>query len=259
MSPEFSPSPPLPALFKGLALFTPGGDMVYCIDPDKKQRWHLQLCALLQELLNLAEPPHFLVPCYTATIDRWRDPKTQEIIQHAEAYPLVMQHQALLNAAFGTGSVVWQTVPQVSEMCDRPILERYRHQFPTLWDNHDLIVQFAGNDLEAPAPFHTLAAQHLSSAQQQESFGYILRLYVAGNTTTTETILRNLHGLLEQTLNQPYTLRVIDIYKHPEQAESDRITATPTLVRVHPRPVRRLVGEMKEVDQLLQVFASFED
>lgn len=239
-------------------MFTPGGDMVYCIDPDKQQRWHLQLCALLQELLDLPEPPHFLVPCYTATIDRWRDPRTQDIVQHAEAYPLVLQHQALLNAAFGTGSLTWQAVPQVAEMCDRPILQRYREQFPTLWETHDLIVQFPGQELGATTPAQRLAPPAAPSAEP-ETTGYILRLYVAGNNATTEGILRNLHELLERSLNQPYTLRVIDIYKHPEEAESDRITATPTLVRVHPRPVRRLVGELKEVDQLLQVFASFED
>jgi len=259
MSPDFSTSPSLPTLFKGLALFTPGGDMVYCIDPDKKQRWHLQLCALLQELLDLAEPPHFLVPCYTATIDRWRDPRTQDIIQHAEAYPLVLRHQALLNAAFGTGSLTWQAVPQVAEVCDRPILERYRQQFPSLWDNHDLIVQFSGNELGAVTPAQPFNSNPFNASKPQPSTGYILRLYVAGNNAVTEGILRNLHELLERSLNQPYTLRVIDIYKNPEQAESDRITATPTLMRVHPRPVRRLVGELKEVDQLLQVFASFED
>jgi circadian clock protein KaiB len=258
MPPEFSASS-LPTLFKGLALFTPGGDMVYCIDPDKQQRWHLQLCALLQELLDLPEPPHFLVPCYTATIDRWRDPRTQDVVQHAEAYPLVLQHQALLNAAFGTGSLTWQAVPQVAEMCDRPILQRYREQFPTLWETHDLIVQFSGQELGAIAPTQRLAPPSADPNQPQATTGYILRLYVAGNNATTEGILRNLHALLERSLNQPYTLRVIDIYKNPEEAESDRITATPTLVRVHPQPMRRLVGELKEVDQLLQVFASFED
>lgn len=233
--------------------------MVYCIDPDKKQRWHLQLCALLQELLDLSEPPHFLVPCYTATIDRWRDPKSQDIIQHSEAYPLVLRHQALLNAAFGTGALTWQAVPQVAEVCDRPILERYRQQFPTLWETHDLIVQFSGPELGARQPVRNLSRNQFNAPNAKASTGYILRLYVAGNNATTEGILRNLHELLERSLNHPYTLRVIDIYTNPEQAESDRITATPTLMRVHPRPVRRLVGELKEVDQLLQVFASFED
>ncbi|HEY9642884.1 MAG TPA: hypothetical protein V6C57_20515, partial [Coleofasciculaceae cyanobacterium] len=88
------------ALFKGIALFTPGGDLVYCIDPKKQNRWHMQLCAVFQELLGLTELPHFLLPCYTATIDRWIDPHTQEIQTFAEASPLVLRHQALLNVLF---------------------------------------------------------------------------------------------------------------------------------------------------------------
>ncbi|MFM7558989.1 MAG: circadian clock protein KaiB, partial [Cylindrospermopsis raciborskii] len=59
--------PSLPQVFKGIALFTPGGDLIYCIDPSKQKRWHLHLCGVLQQILNLSEPPHFLVPCYTAT------------------------------------------------------------------------------------------------------------------------------------------------------------------------------------------------
>ena len=59
-----------PLAFKGIALFTPGGDVVYCIDPKKQNRWHVQLCGLLQYLLNLPELPHFLVPSYAATLDR---------------------------------------------------------------------------------------------------------------------------------------------------------------------------------------------
>ncbi|MDJ0558735.1 MAG: circadian clock protein KaiB, partial [Microcystis sp. M53599_WE4] len=34
----------LPDIFKGIALFTPGGDLIYCIDPDKQTHWHLNLC-----------------------------------------------------------------------------------------------------------------------------------------------------------------------------------------------------------------------
>ncbi|NJL47349.1 MAG: circadian clock protein KaiB, partial [Leptolyngbyaceae cyanobacterium SM2_5_2] len=73
--------------FKGLALFTPGGDCVYAIDQHKRERWHLDLCAALQNALCLPELPNFLLPCYTATVDRWVDATSQELITVAEAYP----------------------------------------------------------------------------------------------------------------------------------------------------------------------------
>lgn len=94
-------------LFKGIALFTPGGDLIYSIDPNKQGRWHSHLCAALQEILDLPEPPHFLVPCYTATIDHWLDPRTQQVQTFAEAYPAVIRHQAILNTLFSREELVW--------------------------------------------------------------------------------------------------------------------------------------------------------
>jgi hypothetical protein len=61
----------------------------------------------LQEILNLPEPPHSLVPCYTVTIDHWLNPRTQQVQIFAEAYPAVMRHQAVLNTIFGTGGIYY--------------------------------------------------------------------------------------------------------------------------------------------------------
>ena len=130
-----------PQVFKGIALFTPGGDLVYCIDVHKQVRWHLHLCAALQENLSLLELPHFLVPCYTATIDRWIDAQSQHIQTSAEVYPLVSRHQALLNAIFELGDLVWQPITQSLESCSPMVLASYRDQFPQLWENHDLVLQ----------------------------------------------------------------------------------------------------------------------
>jgi circadian clock protein KaiB len=81
--------------------------------------------------------------------------------------------------------------------------------------------------------------------------GYVLRLFVAGHNSITERVLEKLYSLLEQLLDQPYSLKVIDVKQHPEQAELDQITATPTLIRIWPQPIRRIVGNLENVDQLL--------
>lgn len=238
--------------FKGIALFTPGGDLIYCIDPGKQGRWHLHLCAGLQEILNLPEPPHFLVPCYTATIDRWLDPQTQKIKTYAEAYPLVLQYQALLNVIFQT-DVAWQAAPVTEELCDPILLASYRSLFPQLWEEHQLVVQhersllsFSEAIASAPQPAIELKAPPA---------GYCLHLFIAGHSLATERILQSLRQVLEQ-FHYPYTLKVIDVLKHPEQAEIDQVTATPTLVKVSPKPVRRLVGNLDNVEKLLQMLTS---
>ncbi len=243
-------------LFKGIALFTPGGDLVYCIDPDKQNRWHLQLCAVLQEMLGLQELPHFLVPCYTATVDRWLDPRTQTIQTFAEACPLVWRHQALLNAVFGTSNLVWKSGPCPEAICDASVLATHRTQFPQLWQDHDLVVRLG------PAQSPTLSGPQGSTLSWsplnpgQETQGYVFRLFVSGHTTATEHILQSLHQTLEQALQQPYTLKIVDIYKHPELAEVDQISATPTLVKVWPQPVRRVVGDLDNIHKVLRILAN---
>jgi circadian clock protein KaiB len=252
---------PLPQLFKGIALFTPGGDLIYCIDPSKKSRWHLHLCAALQEILSLSEPPHFLVPCYTATVDRWLNPQTQQLQISAEAYPPVIRHQTLLNAVFETGDLVWHL--REDELCNPMVIATYYHQFPELWENHELIVQFPNSTSESEVESKSLLGlRKLSRGEElslladtepthkSETQGYVLRLFVSGNNAATERTLQALHHVLEQALRQPYTLKVIDVFKHPEQAEADQISATPTLIQVWPRPVRRIVGELNDVEQI---------
>ena len=89
----------------------------------------------------------------------------------------------------------------------------------------------------------------------QDPPGYVLRLFVAGHSATTEKILQNLHESLERSLGYPYTLKVIDVLTNPEQAEIDQVSATPTLVKVWPHPIRRIVGNLDDMDKLLQRLA----
>ncbi|NJN87166.1 MAG: circadian clock protein KaiB [Leptolyngbyaceae cyanobacterium SL_7_1] len=238
--------------FKGIALFTPGGDLVYCIDPYKQNRWHLQLCAVLQEVLKLTEPPHFLVPCYTATVDCWVDAHRQRLAIYAEAGLPVLQYQAILNAVFQTGDLVWKAAPGLRELCDPVMLAGYRQQFPQLWQEHDLVMQV---ETIKPEGRSTRQSLSWSPPAMEESKGYVLRLFVSGNNASTESILQNLHELLEQSLPYPYTLKVVDIYKHPELAEENQVTATPTLVKIWPSPIRRIAGELNDANKILQMLS----
>ncbi|CDN16889.1 Circadian oscillation regulator KaiB [Richelia intracellularis] len=240
----------LPQVFKGIALFTPGGDIVYCIDPSKQGRWHYHLCATLQTILDLPEPPHFLVPYYTAAIDHWLDPHTDKIRTFAEAYPGVIRHKAILNAIFGTEELVWQPAPCQEGLCDRMVLTTYRSSFPQLWEDHDIIVPV---DISEPKSLYDPPVTTKEEFNLKTQ-GYVLRLFVAGHSAGTERILQNLHDLLEKHLGQPYTLKVVDVLTHPEQAEVNQISATPNLVKVWPHPVRRIAGNLDNTDRLLQFF-----
>jgi circadian clock protein KaiB len=251
MPEDFSASstPDSTTLFKGIALFTPGGDLVYCIDYTKQNHWHLQLCSVLQEVLGLTEPPHFLVPCYTATVDRWLDPKTQAYKTVAESAPFVVRHQALLNVLFGE-ELTWNPT-DAGAACDFAVITAYQKQFPQLWEDHDLIIRYEKVVSLPSEPGRVTAAW--SPMIQENQSGYVLRLFVAGSSGGTERILRKLHSLLDQSLQQPYTLKVIDVQKHPDLAEADQVAATPTLMRVWPSPVKRIVGELEDAEAIVRI------
>ncbi len=245
-----------PKLFKGIALFTPGGDLVYCIDQDKKSHWHLQLCVMLQELLGLPEPPHFLVPCYTATVDQWQDDRDQNLQIAAEASPLVLRYQPLLNALFGTGNLQWQSTSLQSHICDLKVLASYREQFPDLWQNHELVVNLGGRSPKLPIAQQRSHPTGSNPIEPDPSLsqGFVLRLFVSDDTMKTERILKHLYHLLETSVHQPYTLKVIDVCKNPEQAEHNQVTATPTLMKIWPKPVKRLVGDLTDPSKIQALF-----
>ncbi|ACB49786.1 circadian clock protein [Crocosphaera subtropica ATCC 51142] len=245
----------VPELFKGIALFTPGGDLVYCVDNNKQVHWHSQLCLVLQELLKLPEPPHFLVPGYTATIDRWFCTREKRVKTVAEVYPAVRRYEPLLNVLFNVKDVVWTTANWQEEVCDPVVIETYRSQFPQLWENHDLLVRLDERwEQELKTQFNPVETQKKDEFETNQ--GYILRLFVSGHHPSTKQTLKKIHHLLETQLSHPYTLKVIDIAKHPEMAETHHVSATPTLVRVWPKPTRRIVGELTDLSRVLQLITT---
>ena len=67
--------------------------------------------------------------------------------------------------------------------------------------------------------------------------------------------LENIRALREQELAGLYELEIIDVLEHPEAAEEARIVVTPTLIRVRPEPVRRLVGDLSDRTVMLTSLA----
>lgn len=78
-----------------------------------------------------------------------------------------------------------------------------------------------------------------------------LRLYVAGQTPRSVTAFANLKRLCEERLPGRYFIEVIDLAKHPQLAQGDQIIAIPTLVRKLPEPVKRVVGDLSNVERVI--------
>ena len=80
---------------------------------------------------------------------------------------------------------------------------------------------------------------------------YILKLYVAGNTPNSMRALKTLRNILEPEFRGVYALKVIDVLKNPQLAEEDKILATPTLSKILPPPVRRIIGDLSDRERVL--------
>lgn len=80
---------------------------------------------------------------------------------------------------------------------------------------------------------------------------YVLKLYVAGNTPNSIRALQTLNDILEQDFQGVYALKVIDVLKNPQLAEEDKILATPTLSKVLPPPVRKIIGDLSDRERVL--------
>ena len=78
-----------------------------------------------------------------------------------------------------------------------------------------------------------------------------LRLYVAGQTPNCLIAFKNLQELCRTHLDGRFRIEVIDLLEHPHLAKADEILAIPTLVRRLPPPLRKIVGDLSNVDRVL--------
>jgi circadian clock protein KaiB len=81
----------------------------------------------------------------------------------------------------------------------------------------------------------------------------LLRLFVTGRTGNSAKAINNLNQILntEKSIKGKYKLEVIDILKHPQLAEDEKIVATPVLEKTLPAPIRRIIGDLSNKEKVL--------
>jgi circadian clock protein KaiB len=158
----------------------------------------------------------------------------------AEAGSIALRYRSLLDTLFDVPNCLWH--PLALDVVTVPIAFDYRERFPQLWEANDLVI--------AVTPPETVPAM-----SRPNETGYVLELFVRSDSAEMAIMLRGLHDLLERALDNPYSLKVIDVAKSPELTEARRIMATPTLLRVWPEPTRRLVGILDCPDRLRELLA----
>jgi circadian clock protein KaiB len=74
----------------------------------------------------------------------------------------------------------------------------------------------------------------------------LFRLYVADETQNTARAMANLQSICQEHLQGHCKIEVVDILQEPLRALSDGVLVTPTLIRLSPLPVRKIVGDLSE-------------
>lgn len=78
-----------------------------------------------------------------------------------------------------------------------------------------------------------------------------LTLYVAGQTPKSLAAIANLKKITEEHMPGQYEIEVIDLRENPKLAKEHSIVAIPTLVRSLPVPIRRIIGDLSDVEKVL--------
>lgn len=78
-----------------------------------------------------------------------------------------------------------------------------------------------------------------------------LTLYVAGQTPKSLAAIANLKRITDEHMPGQYEIEVVDLRQKPQLAKEHSIVAIPTLVRELPVPIRKIIGDLSDVEKVL--------
>ena len=74
----------------------------------------------------------------------------------------------------------------------------------------------------------------------------LFRLYVANETPNSARAVANLQSICQKHLPGHCKIEMVDILQEPLRALSEEVLVTPTLVRLSPLPVRKILGDLSD-------------
>ena len=84
----------------------------------------------------------------------------------------------------------------------------------------------------------------------------LLRLYVAGEAANSLSAIANAKAICDAHFKARYKIEIVDMLRQPLRALADGIVVSPTLLRLAPLPARRLIGNLNNASQVLQILAA---
>jgi circadian clock protein KaiB len=81
-------------------------------------------------------------------------------------------------------------------------------------------------------------------------------LYVAGHAPNSLRAIANIRAVCAEHFASTHDLEIVDLLEQPRRGLADGIIVTPTLLRLQPLPVQRVIGNLSDTSQLLLALAA---
>ena len=80
---------------------------------------------------------------------------------------------------------------------------------------------------------------------------FVLQLYIIGDKALSKKAITDVKKIVSEDLKDNCRLEIVDLLLNPEEGEKHNIIATPTLIKVRPKPEKRIVGDLSNKERLL--------
>jgi circadian clock protein KaiB len=91
----------------------------------------------------------------------------------------------------------------------------------------------------------------MKSVKKNFKPAYILRLYIVGETPNCVVAFNNLRKICEELFPQRYLIEIVNLLQFPQLAKEDQILAIPTVTRKLPKPLRKVIGDLSNKEEVL--------
>src|SRR5690242_20925351 len=80
---------------------------------------------------------------------------------------------------------------------------------------------------------------------------WVVKLFVAGYTPASMAAIKNWKVLEAEYFPPGSKVEIIDLVENPEAGRREHVLAIPTLVRLKPGPLRRIIGSLNDIPRPL--------
>lgn len=78
-------------------------------------------------------------------------------------------------------------------------------------------------------------------------------LFVSGMSVKSGHAIENFRKICEEHLAGKFSLEIVDISRHKEQAVKYQIIGIPTLIRLQPGPQKTILGDLSDTTKVLRI------